>query len=153
MTDADIATTARVTIDQVVAFELAAQRYALPIDMVQEIQQIVAFSEVPSSFGATVGMVNLRGSVIPAVDLRQMVGLPRIDYSLDTPMIICRTASSEGLVALMVDSVEDVLAIPPDSIQPIPQMHALSDRMIGVARLDEGLVYILDLNLLMSRGV
>lgn len=137
-----------VWIEQVVAFFLGGQRYALPIDRVQEIQQIVAFSEVPSGGSGVVGMVNLRGSVIPAIDLRRLVGLPGEEYVLETPMIICRVRGQ--LVALIVDEVQDVIQLPDGCLQAAPPMHSLSSKMIGVCRLDDGLVYLLDLDLLMA---
>ena len=75
-------------IERVVAFFLGGQRYALPIERVREIQQIVAFSEVPAGGAGVVGMVNLRGLVIPAIDMRRLVGLEPRAYTLETPMII-----------------------------------------------------------------
>lgn len=135
-------------VERAVAFFLDAQRYALPIDRVQEIQQIVAFSEVPGGGTGVVGMINLRGHVIPAVDLRRIVGLPPREYDLETPMIICRIKGQ--LVALVVDEVQDVLELPDGCLQAAPPMHALSSKMIGVARLDDGLVYLLDLDLLLG---
>lgn len=134
--------------EQVVVFYMGGQRYAVPIERVQEIQQIVAFSEVPSGGSGVVGMVNLRGHVIPAVDLRQLVGMPREEYSLETPMIICRLGGQ--LVALVVDEVQDVIELPPGCLQAAPPMHALSSKMIGVARLSDGLVYVLDLDLVLG---
>jgi len=60
-------------------------------------------------------MVNLRGHVIPAVDLRQIVGMPTQDYTLETPMIICRVRGQ--LIALVVDQVEDVIELPAGCLQ------------------------------------
>lgn len=153
--DTDIATGAQsgkpsvsAYVDQIVAFFLGGQRYAVPIERVQEIQQIVAFSAVPESRASVVGMVNLRGEVIPAVDVRRIVGLPVQEYSLETPMIICR---HEGqLVALIVDEVQDVLDLPEGCVQEAPSLNALSSSMIGVARLDDGLAYLLDLDRLLG---
>lgn len=137
-----------VHIDRIVAFHLAGQRYGLPIDGVQEIQQIVAFSEVPSGGTGVVGMVNLRGRVIPAIDARRLVGLPAEEYALETPMIICRVG--DEAVALIVDEVQDVIELPEGCLQPAPAMHALSSKMIGVCRLSDGLVYLLDLELMLG---
>lgn len=132
------------SVGQVVAFYLAGQRYALPIDRVQEIQQIVAFSEIPGGGTGVVGMVNLRGNVIPAVDLRRVVGLPPEEYSLETPMIICRIDGQ--LVAVVVDEVQDVLDIPDDCLQHAPAVHSMAAKMLGVARMSDGLVYLLDVD-------
>jgi purine-binding chemotaxis protein CheW len=135
-------------VERAVAFFLAGQRYALPIERVQEIQQIVEFSDVPSGGTGVVGMVNLRGSVIPAIDMRRLVGLPTEEYTLETPMIICRYKGQ--VIALVVDEVQDVLELPEGCLQAAPPMHQLSSKMMGVARLDDGLVYLLDLEKLLA---
>lgn len=134
-------------LDQMIAFHLEGQRYGLPIVSVQEIQQIVTFSQETGS-GIVVGMVNLRGDVIPAIDMRALIGLPHQDYHVNTPMIICRT--SDGLVALIVDEVEDVITLPVDCLAPPPKLHSLSDRMMGVCRLSTGLVYLLSVDALVA---
>lgn len=135
-------------VERAVAFFLAGQRYALPIERVNEIQQIVAFSDVPSGGSAVVGMVNLRGSVIPAIDVRRLVGLEPRDYTLETPMIITWTRGQT--VALIVDEVQDVLELPDGCLQGAPPLHALSAKMIGVCRMHDGLIYLLDVDLLLS---
>lgn len=137
--------------DQIVAFFLGGQRYGLPIEVVQEIQQIVAFSEVPSAESVVTGMINLRGNVIPAVDARRLIGLPAQDYVLETPMIIIH--AGEHQIALIVDEVQDVMDLPDGCMQAAPPMHALSSKMIGVARMADGLIYLLDMDLLMGPSV
>jgi purine-binding chemotaxis protein CheW len=134
--------------DRAVAFFLDGQRYALPIDRVNEIQQIVAFSEVPRDASAVVGMVNLRGQVIPAVDMRTLIGLPSRPYTLETPMIIVE--SKGQVVALVVDEVQDVLELPMECMQEAPPLHALASRMLGVCRLPDGLLNLLDIDSLLS---
>lgn len=138
-----VASAGDAAIERIVVFHLAGQRYGLPIEAVQEIQQIVAFSEVPSQGGPVVGMVNLRGVVIPAVDMRALVGMPREEYRLETPMIISRTR--DDLVALIVDSVDDVILVPEGCVQPVSAMHSLADRMLGVCQIATDLVYVLDI--------
>jgi purine-binding chemotaxis protein CheW len=98
--------------------------------------------------GVVVGMVNLRGDVIPAIDMRALVGLPHQDYHVNTPMIICRTP--DGLVALIVDEVEDVVTLPLDSLAPPPKLHSLADRMVGVCRLGSELIYLLSVDKLVA---
>ncbi len=134
--------------DKIIAFQLAGQHYAVPIGVVQEIQQIVEFSEIPAAGGAVVGMVNLRGSVIPAIDMRFLIGLEPREYALDTPMIICHAHGQ--LVALVVDHVEDVMTMPAGCLDPPPNMHSLSTKMIGVCRMDSELVYLLEVENLVA---
>lgn len=135
-------------ISQMVAFHLGGQRYALPIHSVQEIQQIVALSEAHGGSHAVIGMVNLRGSVIPAIDMRALLSLPAEEYRLDTPMIICRVG--QGFVALVVDDVEDVIDVPEGCVSAPPKLHALADRMIGVCHLDTDLVFMLSVEKLVA---
>jgi len=139
---------APVLLERVVAFYLGGQRYAFPIECVREIQQIVEFSEVPEGCNGIVGMVNLRGLVIPAVDVRLLVGLEPREYTLETPMIIADVGGEK--MALIVDEVQDVLVVPPDCLQEAPKLHQLSALMIGVARLDDGLVSVLDIDRLLE---
>lgn len=134
---------------RVVVFHLDDARYALPLDRVNEIQQIVAFSEVPGGGVGVLGLVNLRGEVIPAVDLRTVLGMSVRELTLETPMVIAR-AAEDSVVALVVDGVEDVLVLPEGSVQEPPAMHALATKMLGVARLTDGLVYVLDLDTLLG---
>lgn len=135
-------------VQQMVAFHLGGQRYALPIRGVQEIQQIVALSEAHGGSSAVIGMVNLRGSVIPAIDLRILLGLEPQEYRLDTPMIICRI--EDGFVALVVDDVDDVIDVPDGSLSAPPKLHSLADRMIGVCHLDTELVFLLSVEKLVA---
>lgn len=136
------------SVERAVAFLLGGQRYALPLDRVHEIQQIVAFSETSEDQSSVVGMVNLRGSVIPAIDMRVLVGLEQQEYTLETPMIITSTHSQ--IVALIVDEVQDVLELPRGCLQDTPPLHALASRMIGVCRMPDGLMNLLDIDLLLS---
>ncbi len=134
--------------EKVITFHLGGQMYALPIECVQEIQQIVRFAEVPDVSPAILGMVNLRGEVIPAVDLRTIVGIPAVEFTIDTPMVICRT--DDGAVAVVVDEVDDVVDLPEGCVQPAPPMHSLASRMLGVCRFEKGMVFLLDIDALLE---
>jgi len=138
-------------VTRVLAFYLGAQRYALPIERVREIQQIVAFSQMPSASSGVVGMVNLRGNVVPAVDMRRLVGLEPAEYTLETPMIITDVRNEK--LALLVDEVQDVFELAPGCLQESPALHSLSASMIGVARMEDGLIYVLDVDELVGAAV
>ncbi len=150
--DAAVATEAAapsvVSVNKIVSFHLGGQTYALPIDRVQEIQQIVEFAEVPDVSPAILGMVNLRGRIIPAVELRTIVGLPVIEHTIDTPMVICLT--DDGPVAVVVDGVDDVVDLPAGCLQTAPPMHSLASRMLGVCRFERGMVFLLDIDALLE---
>lgn len=134
---------------EAVVFMLGGQRYALPIEAVQEIQQIVAMNEVPETMPGIVGMINLRGEVIPAVDLRRALGMEAREYALQTPMVIARLGSS--LVALVVDEVEDVRILPAGSVQAPGEYLDIAERLIGVCRVESELIFLLDPERLLER--
>jgi purine-binding chemotaxis protein CheW len=131
-----------------ITFWAGTQRYALPIDRVREIQQIVAFAEVPDETGLVLGMVDVRGEIVPVVDIRTLIGLPREPYTLDTPMIVMLGAG--GPVALIVDAVDTVVDLPAEGAGPAPVMHSLASRILGVHHLDDGLVFVLDADALLE---
>lgn len=133
----------RVCPSQAVTFKLAGQLYGLPIDVVQEIQQIVEFTPLPDTHPAMLGLIDLRGSVVPAVDLRVLVGLEPTEFTLETPMVFCRVR--DHVVCLIVDAVEDVIDVPADGVQAPSGLYSLADRMLGVCRLPQGLVSLLDI--------
>jgi purine-binding chemotaxis protein CheW len=129
--------------ERLVVFLVESQRYALPIEVVQEIQQIVALSEIPDDSGSVVGVINLRGAVVPAMDIRRLLGLPSRDYGLQTPMVFTRTP--RGLVALIVDEVADVVEVPQGCMQQASAGYDLADKLLGVCHLDESLVFVFDI--------
>lgn len=131
-------------IERAVAFRLAGQLYGLPIDRVDEIQQLAELLPLPDDDPALVGLIELRGAVIPVLDLRALVGLDEAPYTLETPMVFCTAGSHR--VCLIVDSVEDVVDLPPQSIQPPSGMYALADKMLGTVRLPQGVLMLLDVD-------
>lgn len=130
-------------IDRAVAFRLMGQLYGLPIDVVQEIQQLAELLPLPDDDPALVGLIELRGAVVPVLDLRALVGLEKAPYRLETPMVFCR--AGEHAVCLIVDSVEDVVDLPSDGLQPPSGVYTLADRMLGTVKLDQGVLMLLDI--------
>jgi len=127
---------------QAVIFGMAGQSYALPIEAVKEIQQVVGYMPVPGSGAALLGVVDLRGEVVPLVDLRKLVGLPDAPLRLDSPLIFAFVGGR--LVALLVDDVEDVATFDSASLQPPSTLYPLSDRLHGIVHMDHGLIFVLD---------
>ena len=132
------------SIDRVVTFRLEGQLYGLPLAVVREIQQLAELLPLPDDDPALVGLIELRGSVVPVLDLRAIVGLPEASYSLETPMVFCTAGTHQ--VCLIVDSVEDVVELPPDSVRPASSVYTLADRMLGTVRLEKGVLMLLDID-------
>jgi purine-binding chemotaxis protein CheW len=128
---------------QAVTFTLGGQLYGLPIEVVQEIQQLVEFTPMPDVAPALVGLVDIRGAVVPAIDLRVLVGMESRPMTLQTPMVFCRVRGH--VVCLIVDGVEDVVDLPDGGLQPPSGLYSISDRMLGMCRLPQGLLLMLDI--------
>lgn len=140
--DLDLFDVEAAEVPRALTFRLDEQLYGLPIGFVQEIQQIVELMPLPDAAPALVGLLDVRGLVVPAIDLRTLVGMPKREYTLETPMVFCRVHGR--VVCLIVDAVEDVVEIPHDCMQAPSALYALADRMLGVCRLPQGLVLMLD---------
>lgn len=134
---------AKGTLTQAVTFQLDGQLYGLPIEVVQEIQQLVEFTPLPDKAPALLGLIDVRGHVVPALDLRVLVGLEPKPFTLQTPMVFCRARGH--IVCLIVDEVEDVIDLPATGLQPPSSLYSLADRLIGMCRLPQGLVLLLDI--------
>ena len=127
-----------------VVFRLDGQRYGLPLSRVREIQQIVALADLPDRSSSVIGMANIRGTMVPVVDLRLRLGLPAALWGLQTPMLFCE--SGDGVVALIVDEVEDVLEVSEAAMQPPSRIYELADMLLGVAMPDNEPVLVLDVD-------
>jgi purine-binding chemotaxis protein CheW len=127
-----------------VAFSLAGEHYGLPIASVQEIIRVSEITRVPDAPEVVRGVVNLRGRVLPVVDLRLRLGLPAID--VDTSRRILVLPARGRLIGLLVDSVSAIQRIRPSEVQPVPPdvLTQRSDYFLGVAQREELLLLLLD---------
>ncbi len=135
---------------QIVVFTLADERYGLEIASVYEIIRPQPITAVPQSPASVEGVINLRGRIIPVVDLRDRFGLPGSETGAASRIVVC---DANGMrVGLMVDGVSEVLMIPADAVEPTPDLAAGTgtDYVRGVAKLDEQMVILLDLDRLFS---
>ncbi len=123
-------------------FNAAGLRYALPIEAVREVQRIVAFCPVPGANGGLIGMFELRGEVVAAIDFGEMVGLGSTERTLDTPMIVMQSGAHRA--ALVVDEVEDVVEMDDRTMRAVPGLHPLAERALGMFNDEGGLLTVLD---------
>ena len=130
---------------QFLTFALGDEQYGTEILLVQEIKGYSPVTPIPSTPPYMKGVMNLRGNVIPVVDLRTKLGMAEAAYNQFTVIIVVRVASRT--VGLVVDTVSDVLDIPRDNIQAVPDLGAQVDlRFVsGVAKAGEKLVILLDM--------
>jgi purine-binding chemotaxis protein CheW len=131
---------------QFVIFELATGYYALDITSVQEIIRLPTLTQVPQALPYIVGITNLRSAIVPVLDLRRRCGLPATEPTAATRVVVVQQGSHN--LGLIVDSVDAVTNIPADAVEPVTAIvqnareHQL---LLGVARLEDRLVLLLDL--------
>ena len=131
---------------QLVLFDLANEHYGIEIATVDGIIKMQEVVSVPHAPSFVEGVTNLRGSVLPVIDLRKRFGMPPAAASNDTRIVVVNLESTRK-VGMIVDAVTEVLTIPEDSIEPTPPIVSTIDSsfIIGIAKVDERLVILLDL--------
>ncbi len=131
---------------QVVVCELADERYGLDIAKVFEIIRHQPITAVPRSPSFVKGVINLRGRIIPVVDLRERFGMYGAEPTKETRIVVAESSTTR--VGLIVDSVSEVLLVPADAIEPTPEVAAGSDAeyLRGIAKLGDRLVLLLELD-------
>lgn len=131
---------------QVVVFRLGSEEYGVDIDLVREIIRRTDVTPVPHAAKAVKGVINLRGKIIAIVDLRARFGLQRRQESPAERIVVVEVAGH--LVGVEVDAATEVLRLPPDSIEPPPDVLAsedMADAVMGVGKIDGRLVVLLRL--------
>ncbi|MCL2503304.1 MAG: chemotaxis protein CheW [Coriobacteriia bacterium] len=126
---------------QYVVFSVADQHFGLRLEHVLEVQPIVGMSAATGAATGVIGIVDLRGEIVPAVDLAVLLGVPSAEKTLDTPMVFATFCGE--VIALVVDAVEDVFDLSAAQVREVPHSYPLSALMESVARLDKNLVYML----------
>lgn len=135
---------------QFLTFNLGEELYGVDILRVQEIKGYTTVTKIPNTPPHIKGVLNLRGTIVPIVELRTKFGMPTIDYTAFTVIIV--VVVRDKVMGLVVDSVSDVLNIDKKDIQPAPQFGAKVDVSFldGVGKSGDKLVAILDMDRLLS---
>jgi purine-binding chemotaxis protein CheW len=139
-----------VRILQLVTFKLGSEEFGVDILKVQEIIKMMNVTKIPNAPVFIEGVINLRGKIIPIVDLRKRLGFEDREFDKSTRIIVVEL---DGLVlGFIVDSVSEVLRIPEDTIEPPPSMVAgiESEYIEGVGKLDDRLLILLELKKIFS---
>jgi purine-binding chemotaxis protein CheW len=137
---------------QLVSFQLGPEEYAIDILGVQEIIRLVEITHVPNAPYFVEGVVNLRGKVIPIINLCTRLGLSSEEPTKDTRIVVVE--AGRVILGFIVDSVEEVLRLPEEFIEPPPSTAGggASDFHKGVGRVEGRLLILLDLELLFGIG-
>jgi len=142
---------------QYLSFFLGGEEYATDILSVQEIKGWDTVTRVPYSPDYILGVINLRGAIVPVVDLRVRFSLKSAAFDASTVIIVVHVAGTRGerIVGIVVDAVSDVYSIAHENIQPPPDVMGSVDHMyvVGLANLENKLVIILDIERLVISSV
>jgi len=135
---------------QLVSFTVGKELFAVDILRVQEINRMLELTKVPQSPESIEGVINLRGRIIPVLDLRVQFGLESSSLDEQTRIVVVEVQGDT--IGFIVDSVHEVLRIDKSIIEPTPQMNTSIDEsyVAGVAKLEEDLLILLDLDYLLS---
>lgn len=138
-------------VSEVLVFALGGEEYAIPIRKVQEIRGYEKPTLVAGSAAHVLGVQNLRGQIVPILDLRIRLNLGDPRYDTNTVTVILNI--NGVLTGLVVDSVSDVVAISPEQTRPAPDLGAgsVDSRFItGIVSLDTRMLILADLDLLLA---
>jgi purine-binding chemotaxis protein CheW len=143
--------------DKYLTFALGDEEYGVPVLKVREIIKMMDITAVPQVPPHVKGVINLRGKVIPVVDLRVKFAFPRQDYTDRTCIVVVdvNLASGTTVMGIVVDAVSEVLSIAADEIQPTPEFggQIAAGYMSGMARLKDAVKILLDLDLVLGPDV
>jgi len=135
---------------QVLSFRLEEETYAVDILRVREIRGFSAVTKMPEAPSHMLGVLNLRGSIVPIIDMRRRIGMAATE---PTPQMVVVVLSVEGARArrefgLVVDGVSDVLDIPRHDIKPAPEIVSAhgEDLVCGLAPIGERMLMLLDID-------
>lgn len=135
---------------QLVVFDLASEHYGVDIGDVREIMRMQPITRVPGAPAFVEGVINLRGNVVPVLDLRKRLELTVSDQTKDSRIVVVFISGRD--VGVIVDAVSEVLRIPLTSIEPPSSIvtKAESDCLKGIAKLEDKLIILLDLSKVFS---
>ena len=136
---------------QLVSFKMGSEEYAIDILNVKEINRMVNITKVPNSPAFVEGIINLRGQVIPVVNLRTKLGMSKIDHDKDTRIVVVDLVGRT--VGFLVDAVSEVLRIPRNITEAPPEITTgkNSEYITAVGKLEDRLLTLIDLSKILMK--
>lgn len=132
------------------SFTLGKEEYGISIQKVQELRGYDIVTRIASAPEFVKGVVNLRGIIVPIIDMRIKFNLGTPTYDQFTVVVILNV--TDRVVGMVVDSVSDVITLTPEQIKPAPDMNSTmtSDYLVGLGTIDERMLILIDIDKLMS---
>lgn len=141
---------------QYLTFELANEQYAIDILKVQEIRGFESTTQIPNTPEYLLGVINLRGSVVPIVDMRVRFNLLVSESENPVIILVKHTGKhNERIVGIVVDAVSDVHFIGMENVSKTPDLatNVVKQYVTGLATVDEQMIIMLDIDSLIEQGV
>jgi purine-binding chemotaxis protein CheW len=132
------------------AFKLGAEEYGIDILRVQEIRSYEEPTRIANAPSFIKGVVNLRGVIVPIVDLRLRFNLERADYDSFTVVIVLNIGSR--VMGMVVDAVSDVITLTPDQLRPVPEFNSAvaADHLLAIGAVENRMLILVDIEKLMT---
>jgi purine-binding chemotaxis protein CheW len=136
--------------DEYLTFTLGQEEYGIDILKVQEIRGYDAVTKIANTPEFIKGVINLRGTIVPIIDMRIKFKLGNVAYDQFTVVIILNIANR--VVGMVVDGVSDVIALPSEQIKPAPEFGGTLDTqyILGLATVEERMIIVIDIERLMT---
>ena len=137
-------------IREFLAFKLGREEYGIDILRVQEIRSYEEPTRMANAPAFIKGVINLRGVIVPIVDMRIKFGLSEVRYDSFTVVIVLNIGNQ--VVGMVVDGVSDVITLNPEQLKPVPEMSSAigSDHILAIGSLDKRMLILLDIEKLMG---
>lgn len=141
-------------VKQYLSFRLGEESFALDVVHVKEILEFSMVTKVPKTPEYMLGVINLRGSVVPVLDMRLKMGFNQAEITVDTCIVVVE-ALFDGIITIMgalVDSVQEVFELEPQNIEPVPRIgtQVSTEFIKGMGRKDDYFIIILDIDKVFS---
>ena len=145
-----IANAASTSIREFLAFKLGDEEYGIDILRVQEIRSYEKPTRIANAAAFIKGVVNLRGVIVPIVDMRLKFNLEHAEYNSFTVVIVLNIGAR--LVGMVVDAVSDVITLNPEQMRPVPEFNAAidSEHLLAIGAIDDRMLILVDIEKLMT---
>jgi len=137
-------------VKQLISFMVGEEEFGLEILKIKEVIRIQQITKLPKAPSFVKGVINLRGDVIPVIDLREKFGLEGKDYGSMTRVIVVEVGGKS--IGMVVDSVSQVIRVPIDQIEPAPPMVGglAAEYLEGVAKMEDRLIILVRIDKILS---
>jgi purine-binding chemotaxis protein CheW len=138
------------SITEFLAFKLGAEEYGIDILRVQEIRSYEEPTRFANSPAFIKGVINLRGVIVPIIDMRIKFNLEQVNYDTFTVVIVLNIGKQ--VVGMVVDGVSDVITLTPDQLRPVPDFSSAvdSDHLLAIGAVEDRMLILLDIEKLMT---